>query len=100
MVVGILVRKSKLLWPDYEAYDPKGSVGYEDWLVDLGFDRPAGDGKVLVRGNFRNQAEFEMAADKRFGGDSCDRFLSRLDCYSTILFAILGTDLSKIFFFG
>jgi hypothetical protein len=55
---------------------------------------------VLVRGNFRNQAEFEMAADKRFGGDSCDRFLSRLDCYSTILFAILGTDLSKIFFFG
>lgn len=100
LVVAILVRKSKLLWPDYETFDPKGPVTYEDYLIDLGFDRPASGGKPLIRTNFKNQAEFEMAADKKFDGDSCDRFLSRLDCYSTILFAILGTDLSNIFFLG
>ena len=92
--VSVFRRKFLILLPEFHEFD-ENKESYEDYLIELGFDKPGNDSiKPINKTNYPDKKARDAAAMKRFPDSSISDFFNRLDCYSIMLFAILGTNLN------
>ena len=92
LIYTFLHKRFKLLHPSYEDFDSTKHE-YEGYLIYLGFSPK--DGKEITKANYKTQAQLKTAAIARWPKEAIEDFFEKLDCYSTLLFSIMGISLEK-----